>query len=692
MSTEQQAAVTKKHSGSSKGRRAKSKKKIAQDPYDSVYGRIPWDLFRERPWMYAGKLDESRVGNYVLLLGSVMQVRPLGKTRTIVVLLSNSRTVRCKVVASADKGVTTRMVHFAATLRKGTYLDVEGVVSPPGMDKDLLPGTTQPVEIQVRKLHTIATNKDGSPLDGVTTDEEDDSVVDDDDTAVDGVVATIEDSSPVHGVNIDGVTTMEDISQVGTATTAEDGSLVHGLATMEDGSLVDSVTMMDDDSQVGGASQSSSISIPTRPSIMLPENPVGREGESQVRNLHTIGKYGSPVDAAAAMEECNPVDELSQTSSIGITARQIMLPENLVGRKGAIQVRKVHTISTTQDGSTIDGASKSSSISITTRPSIALEENLAGWGLAHADERPSLNYDYANPLPVCHAIFRIHSEVEYKIMEFLRSKHFVGIHTHGIFAGSVEGGLAVVNPEDITGQRTFLAQSPLLYKQMATCEVKRVFEIGPLFRHEKSNCKLHICDLAAEMEIKDHYLEVCDIVNALLVDLFKHLNENCKKELEAISQRYPAEPPKYLEETLMLKYDEGIQMLKEAGTEVKHMTDLTGKHQQELCQLVREKYGTDLFILHQHPSAVCPLYTMPCVGNPAYSNSFDVFFRGEQVISGSQRIHERGFFVMRAAEYGIDIDHVLDNFRFWRYGVPPHGGFRACLSRVVMLFCGLDHF
>jgi aspartyl/asparaginyl-tRNA synthetase len=80
---------------------------------------------------------------------------------------------------------------------------------------------------------------------------------------------------------------------------------------------------------------------------------------------------------------------------------------------------------------------------------------------------------------------------------FLRSKQFVGIHTHGIFAGSIEGGLAVVNSEDITDQRRW-----------ATCEVKRVFEIGPLFRHEKSICKMHICDLAAEMEIKEHYLEV----------------------------------------------------------------------------------------------------------------------------------------------------------------------------------------
>jgi hypothetical protein len=182
MSTEQQHCPV---IGSRKGR-AKSKSKTAQaDPYDSAYGRIPWKLFRGRPWTYPGTLDESMLGNYVLLLGSVMRVRPLSKTRTVVVLLTRSRTVRCVVAAGADdEGVTTRMVRFAATLRRGTFVDVEGVVSPLGTETDPL-DTTQRVEIQVRKLHTIGTNKDGSPVDGVTTTE--------DDSPVDGVVGSMED-------------------------------------------------------------------------------------------------------------------------------------------------------------------------------------------------------------------------------------------------------------------------------------------------------------------------------------------------------------------------------------------------------------------------------------------------------------------------------------------------------------------
>ncbi|CAD6238239.1 unnamed protein product [Miscanthus lutarioriparius] len=110
--------------------------------------------------------------------------------------------------------------------------------------------------------------------------------------------------------------------------------------------------------------------------------------------------------------------------------------------------------------------------------------------------------------------------------------------------------------------------------------------------------------------------------------IFKHLNENCKEELEAINKQYPFEPLKYLDQTLELTYEEGIQMLKDAGTATTPMDDLNTDAEKKLGQLVKEKYGTDFFILYGYPLAVRPFYTMPCYDNPAYSNSFDVFIRG----------------------------------------------------------------
>ncbi|PUZ69767.1 hypothetical protein GQ55_2G137500 [Panicum hallii var. hallii] len=257
----------------------------------------------------------------------------------------------------------------------------------------------------------------------------------------------------------------------------------------------------------------------------------------------------------------------------------------------------------------------------------------AGEKLVRVGQDTRLNYRAIDlRTPSNQAVFRIQCQVENKFREYLLSKDFVGIRTPKLIAGSSEGGAAVFKLL-YNGQPACLAQSPQLYKQMAICGgFERVFEVGPVFRAENSNTHRHLCEfvgLDAEMEIKEHYFEVCDIIDGLFVSIFKHLTTNCKKELETINGQYPFEPLKYLEKTLKLTYEEGIQMLKEAGTEIEPMGDLNTEAEKKLGQLVREKYGTDFFILYRYPLAVRPFYTMPCYDNPAYSNSFDVFIRGK---------------------------------------------------------------
>ncbi|CAN6179874.1 unnamed protein product [Urochloa humidicola] len=297
--------------------------------------------------------------------------------------------------------------------------------------------------------------------------------------------------------------------------------------------------------------------------------------------------------------------------------------------------------------------------------------------------------------PSNQAVFRIQCQVENKFREFLLSKDFVSIHTPKLIAGSSEGGAAVYKLLYNNGQPACLAQSPQLYKQMAICAgFERVLEVGPVFRAENSKTHRHLCEftgLDAEMEIKEHYFEVCDIIDGLFVSIFKHLTTNCKKELETINGQYPFEPLKYLEKTLKLTYEEGIQMLKEAGTEIEPMGDLNTEAEKKLGRLVREKYGTDFFILYRYPLAVRPFYTMPCYDNPAYSNSFDVFIRGEEIISGAQRIHKPELLAKRASECGIDVSTISAYIESFSYGAPPHGGFGAGLERVVMLFCALNN-
>ncbi|KFK40259.1 hypothetical protein AALP_AA3G351000 [Arabis alpina] len=296
--------------------------------------------------------------------------------------------------------------------------------------------------------------------------------------------------------------------------------------------------------------------------------------------------------------------------------------------------------------------------------------------------------------PANQAIFRIQSHVQMAFRELLASKDFIEIHTPKLMAGSSEGGSAVFRL-DYKGQSACLAQSPQLHKQMAICgDLRRVFEVGPVFRAEDSFTHRHLCEfvgLDVEMDINKHYSELMDLVDELFVCIFTKLNERCSKELEAVRNQFPFQPLKFLPKTLRLTFAEGIEMLKEAGEEVDPLKDLNTESERKLGQLVLEKYNTEFYILHRYPLAARPFYTMPCADNADYSNSFDVFIRGEEIISGAQRVHIPELLEERAKEIGIDVTAISTYINSFRYGAPPHGGFGVGLERVVMLFCALDN-
>ncbi|XP_052208913.1 aspartate--tRNA ligase 2, cytoplasmic-like [Diospyros lotus] len=337
-----------------------------------------------------------------------------------------------------------------------------------------------------------------------------------------------------------------------------------------------------------------------------------------------------------------------------------------------IQARKIYCISKALPALPVN-------IEDAARSELEIEKALqAGEQLVRVNQDTRLNYRVLDlRTPANQGIFRVQCQVENIFRQFLLSEGFVGIHTPKLIAGSSEGGSAVFRL-DYKGQPACLAQSPQLHKQMAICgDFARVFEIGPVFRAEDSFTHRHLCEftgLDVEMEIKEHYSEVMDIVDLLFVAMFDSLNEKCQKELEAIGRQYPFQPLKYLRKTLRLTFAEGVQMLKEAGIEIDPLGDLNTESERKLGQLVSEKYGTDFYILHRYPLAVRPFYTMPCCDNPVYSNSFDVFIRGEEIISGAQRVHVPEFLTERAESLGIDVKTIstyIDSFRKFLHSPVP---------------------
>lgn len=382
---------------------------------------------------------------------------------------------------------------------------------------------------------------------------------------------------------------------------------------------------------------------------------------------------------------------ISKESFVDVEGIVTVPPEAIKGasQQVEVQVRKIHCVNRSVPALPIN-------VEDAARSEAEIEKALEGGEqLVRVNQDTRLNYRILDlRTPANQGIFRVESEVLFFFMQFLRNEGFIGIQTPKLTAGTSEGGAAVFRLE-YKKQPACLAQSPQLHKQMAICgDFGRVYVVGPVFRAEDSYTHRHLCEftgLDVEMEIKEHYSEVMDIVDRLFVEMFDTLNQRCQKELEDIRKQYPFKPLKYLRNTLRLTFEEGIQMLKEAGVEVDPLGDLNTESERTLGKLVLEKYGTEFYILHRYPLAVRPFYTMPCPDNNAYSNSFDVFIRGEEIISGAQRVHVPELLESRATALGIDVKTIASYIDSFRYGAPPHGGFGVGLERVVMLFCGLDN-
>jgi len=296
--------------------------------------------------------------------------------------------------------------------------------------------------------------------------------------------------------------------------------------------------------------------------------------------------------------------------------------------------------------------------------------------------------------PANHGIFRIQSGVSQYFRNFFLSKGFFEIHTPKITPGVSEGGASVFR-FNYFNNKACLAQSPQLYKQMAVLsDLFKVFEIGPVFRAENANTHRHLCEFVGldfEMEIKEHYHEVLSVLGDLFVYIFREINKNCAKELEAIHSQYPFEPLQYLDDTLILPFTEGIKMLRSVGVETGDFEDFSTTNEKLLGKIVKEKYKTDFYIIDRYPLTARPFYTMPCADDPNYTNSYDVFLRGEEITSGAQRVHEVELLKQRAKACGIPENNIASYVESFKFGAFPHGGAGIGLERVVMLFLGLDN-
>lgn len=298
--------------------------------------------------------------------------------------------------------------------------------------------------------------------------------------------------------------------------------------------------------------------------------------------------------------------------------------------------------------------------------------------------------------PANNAIMRIQSAICQLFRESLYSQGFVEIHTPKLIEGESESGAGVFTT-DYFGTTACLAQSPQLYKQMAiSSDLDRVFEVGPVFRAENSHTRRHLCEftgLDLEMAIHDHYEETLEVIHEMFKHIFNGLETRFGKELAIIREQYASEPVTFTEDPCVLHWPEAMEILSDKGFDIGDgMQDLTGAMELALGEAVKEKYGTDFFMLDKYPSAIRPFYTMPDPTDPRYSNSYDIFIRGQEICSGAQRCHDPELVTKILEEKGVEAGGSLETYvESFRHGVSPHAGAGIGLERVVFLYLGLDN-
>ncbi|RDW61458.1 aspartate-tRNA ligase [Coleophoma crateriformis] len=303
--------------------------------------------------------------------------------------------------------------------------------------------------------------------------------------------------------------------------------------------------------------------------------------------------------------------------------------------------------------------------------------------------------------PVSQAIADIRIAVEDLFCEYLRARRFKRFHPPALIGAASEGGANVFSLPYF-GQNAYLAQSPQFYKQFEIAGGrKRVFCVGPVFRAENSNTPRHMTEftgLDLEMEIDEHYHEVLHMLEGVLLHIFRGLAKDYSEEIELVRTVYPSdefllpEPGK----EVRLTFAEGQKLLREEGPEeyrnVSDDEDMSTPQEKALGALIREKYKTDFYVLDKFPVEARPFYALPDPENPKVTNAYDFFMRGQEILSGGQRVHLPHELEATIRSKGLDpnqpgIKEYVDVFR--SVGVPPHGGGGIGLDRVVAWYLNL---
>jgi len=282
------------------------------------------------------------------------------------------------------------------------------------------------------------------------------------------------------------------------------------------------------------------------------------------------------------------------------------------------------------------------------------------------------------------AVFKVQAEIIAGFREYLDTQGFTEFQAPKLVGDDAEGGAGVFKVEYFKDRSAYLATSPQLYKQMMVGAFERIYTTGPQFRAEKHSTSRHLNEMSMldfEMGFIKDYTDVMRMIEDTLKHITKRLGERAGdafiitgSTLPLISEPFP-----------VLKLREAQAILGVSTDE----PDLEPEHERAICEWAAREKGSDFIFITHYPVSKRPFYTMEDETDPGFTKSFDLLFRGVEILSGSQRVHDHDMLVEKIRSKGLDPDKFSFYLMAFKYGLPPHGGIGMGLERLTQKYLGL---
>lgn len=280
------------------------------------------------------------------------------------------------------------------------------------------------------------------------------------------------------------------------------------------------------------------------------------------------------------------------------------------------------------------------------------------------------------------AKFKVQEGIVRGFREFLSGQGFTEVHTPKIVSRGAEGG-ANVFKLNYFNKKAELGQSPQFYKQMMVGVFDRVFEVAPVFRAEKHNTTRHLNEyigLDFEMGYIDSFEDVMAMETGFLKYTMELLKKDYKKELDMLDIDLPS-----ITQIPQVRFDEAKQLVSEKyNRKIRNPFDLEPEEEVLIGRYFKEEYDSDFVFVTHYPSKKRPFYAMDDPADERFTLSFDLLYKGLEITTGGQRIHDYQMILEKMAKRGMDPEDIKDYLMIFKYGMPPHGGLGIGLERLTM--------